>query len=250
MNIEITGAKILATFNIGGVEIMLTQAAVNSWIVMAVLAILCIVLTRGMSSRNPTKRQHIAEYIVGFCNKLVKDNMGEKYVSTGFPAFIGAMLGLLALSSLTSMLGTYPPTADLSTMIGYALLVFIMITYYKLKTNGFVGYLKGYTEPIVVMTPMNMISEVATPVSMAFRHFGNIAAGQVITALIYAALTGLNGLVFGWLRGNIGVFLTHFPILAVGIPSVLGLYFDIFSAVVQAYIFAMLTMSYIKGAAE
>ena len=64
-----------------------------------------------------------------------------------------------------------------------------IIWYNNIKNNGFLGWLKGFTEPVVVMTPMNIVSEIAQPVSMAFRHFGNVAGGGVITALIYSALS-------------------------------------------------------------
>lgn len=250
MNLDIKGAKILAVFDLFGFEIVLTEAAVNTWIVMAVIAILCVILTRGMSTRHPTKRQRVAEYVVKFCNNLVYNNMGEGYAKTSFPAFAAAILGISAFSSLSSLFSIYPPTADLSTVMGWAILVFIMITYTKIKTNGVGGYLKGFTQPIVVMTPMNLISEVATPVSMAFRHFGNIAAGQVITALLYAALMVLNNFLFGWIDGVVGALLAHFPIAAVGIPAVLSIYFDVFTSCIQAYIFCMLTMSYIRNATE
>ena len=64
----------------------------------------------------------------------------------------------------------------------------VIIWYNSIKRNGFLGWLKGFTEPVVVMTPMNLISEVAQPVSMAFRHFGNVAGGGVITSILYTAL--------------------------------------------------------------
>jgi len=94
------------------------------------------------------------------------------------------------------------------------------------------------------MLPMNILSEVATPVSMTFRHFGNVLSGTVIAALVAWALAGLSNLVLGWLPG----FLGDIPFLQVGIPAILSVYFDIFSGCIQAYIFAMLTMLNISGA--
>ncbi len=88
------------------------------------------------------------------------------------------------------------------------------------------------------MLPLNILGEIATPVSLAFRHYGNVLSGSVIAVLISTALAGLSNLVLGWLPG----FLGEVPILRVGIPAVLSLYFDIFSGCMQAYIFAMLTM--------
>ena len=93
------------------------------------------------------------------------------------------------------------------------------------------------------MTPLNILGEVATPISMAFRHYGNVLSGSVIAVLISAALQGLSSLVLGWLPG----FLGEIPFLQIGIPAILSLYFDIFSGCMQAYIFAMLTMLNISG---
>ena len=127
--------------------------------------------------------------------------------------------------------------------MGWSILVFILITYYKLK-GGLVNYLKGFTEPIFIMTPLNILGEVATPVSMAFRHYGNVLSGTVIAVLIASALQGLSSILLGWLPGVLG----EIPFLQVGIPAILSLYFDIFSSCMQAYIFAMLTMLNVAGA--
>jgi F-type H+-transporting ATPase subunit a len=80
-------------------------------------------------------------------------------------------------------------TADLSVPLVWAILVTLIIWYNNIKHNGFLGWLKGFTEPIVIMTPMNLLSEIAQPVSMAFRHFGNVAGGGVITSILYTGLT-------------------------------------------------------------
>ena len=92
-----------------------------------------------------------------------------------------------------------------------------------------------------VFAPFNIIGELATPVSMSFRHYGNVLSGVVISTLVAFALQGLSKLVLGWLPG----FLGNFPFLQIGLPAILSLYFDIFSGLMQAFIFAMLTMLYI-----
>ena len=98
----------------------------------------------------------------------------------------------------------------------------------------------------MVMTPMNIVSEIASPVSMAFRHFGNVAGGSVLTALIYAALAGASSLLFGWLPD--AVLAVFPPFLQVGIPAFLSIYFDLFSGFVQALVFSLLTMVYVGAA--
>lgn len=242
MNVEVHGAKVLLDIpGLGGT--VLTETIVNMWIVMAVIVGLCIFLTRGMQVHARTKRQIVAEFIVQKVNGMVKENMGPKF--EGYGPFIAAIMSLSALCSLSSMIGMYAPTSDLSVLLGWALLVFVLITYTKIRTNGVLGYLKGYTEPIPILTPFNIISEIATPISMAFRHFGNIASGTVITTLVYAALAALSSAVFQWLPGA----LSQIPILQVGIPAILSIYFDLFSSCLQAFIFCMLTMMYIGAAA-
>ena len=242
-NINITGAKILYTIPVlGGIRI--TETQVNSWIVIALLFVLCLVLTHGMKVRGTSKRQVVAEWIVEQVTKLVRENMGESFLP--YAPFICAILGLSAFSSLTALVGAYPPTADLNTIAGWSILVFSLITFYKIKTNGFLGYLKSYTEPIKIFTPFNVLSEIGTPISMTFRHFGNIVSGVVISALVYAGLASVSTLLFGWLPGLLG----KIPLLQVGLPAVLSIYFDVFTSLMQAFIFAMLTMLYIGNAVK
>ena len=151
---------------------------------------------------------------------------------------------------MISLVGVWSPTADLNTEAAWAIVVFIMITAQKIKTNGLGGYLKGYTEPIAILTPFNVLSELATPISMACRHFGNILSGVVINGLIYESLAVASAALLGLLPGVVGAFLSNIPILDVGLPAILSVYFDWFTGVMQAYIFCMLTTMYIASAAE
>ncbi len=248
MNANITGAKILVSLpEFGG--FMLTETVVTTWIVMAVLVLAGRFMTAHLEVHPTKRRQVIAEWIVTAVRNMVKTTMGEQYVNTWYVPLIGAMFALSAGCSLSSLLGAKAPTRDLSTVLGWALFVFVIITVLKLRTNGFLGYLKGFTAPVFVMAPMNVISEVATPVSMALRHFGNIASGAVITTLIYGGLSALSAAVLGLLPGAAGQFMSQIPLLQFGVPAVLSLYFDLFSSVLQAYIFCTLSMIYISGAA-
>ena len=241
-SISINGARIYFEIPIfGGIPI--TETQVNSLLVILGIFVLCKVLTHNLQLRPTTKRQIIAEWLVEKTTNLVSENMGVKF--RGFIPFIAAILSLSAFSSLVSLLGMYPPTADLNTVLGWGILVFIIITYYKIRTDGIFGYLKGFTQPIPLFTPFNVLGEFAKPVSMAFRHFGNVVSGTVISTLVYAALAGLSSAVLGWLPGILG----DIPWLQVGIPGVLSIYFDLISSGIQAFIFAMLTMLFIAGAA-
>ena len=127
----------------------------------------------------------------------------------------------------------------------WVIVVFVLIMYYKIKTNGILAYLKGLLDPIFLMAPINVLSEISTPVSMAFRHFGNILSGTVISTLLYWALASLSHVVFGWLPG----FLSQLQLFQIGIPAFTGLYFDWFGGCIQAFIFCTLTTIFIKRAA-
>ena len=238
--VSITGARILVTVPMPIQEFPITESQINSWLVVVSLLGLCLFLTHGLKVRADTKRQHAVEWLVKRIEDLVRGNMGEYFL--GFAPFIAAILTLSAQSSLLSLFGLYPPTSDLNVMAGWAILVFGLITYYKMKC-GPIHYLKSFAEPVPLLAPMNVLSEVATPLSMAFRHYGNILSGTVIAALVATGLQDLSRLLLGWLPG----FLGEIPFLQIGIPAVLSVYFDLFSGCLQAYIFAMLTMMYVSG---
>jgi F-type H+-transporting ATPase subunit a len=239
--IQITGARIYFEIPMPLQPLRITEAQVNSVLVMLSILGICLYLTHGLSVRTPTRRQHLAEWAIEQVDRMVDDSMGSFFA--GYAPFIAAILALSALSSLLALVGLYPPTSDINVVAGWAILVFMLITYYKLKGGGVLGYLKSFTEPIFIMTPLNILGELATPVSMAFRHYGNVLSGSVIAVLIASALQGLSSLIFGWLPG----FLGDIPFLQVGLPAVLSIYFDVFSGCMQAYIFAMLTMLNISG---
>ena len=349
----INGPKIYFTVPIfGGIPV--TQTLVTSFIVTVILCTLGIVLGRNLRKR-PLRRQVLTEKAVTVITGMVKEAMGEHNAHwTPFIAtvFLSSLLGTLL--GMTGILRS--STADISTTMTWAVLVSFICWYQAIKNNGLLAWLKGFTEPIPVMTPMNIVSEIAQPVSLAFRHFGNIAGGGVITALIYWALSGastallglissshiavaavllvagillvlasrpkaggkrkklpfllglvclaLSGLrlvdwlwnLTGWswpeMSGTVcglcwfaalavmlagivllirrksrgvtvlGGFLTAVgfvaiclisegplgvPVLSLGIPAVLSLYFDVFSGVIQAFVFSLLTMIYISG---
>ena len=285
---ELNGAKILYTIHtdiplLGDLKI--TQTLVTTWIVMALLSGLAIWLGSNLKLENVSKRQAAAEFIVERLDQFVHDNMGyhfDKYIP-----LIGSIFALSIGCNLISVIGLWSPTADLNTEAAWAIVVFVLIMYYKIKTNGIFSYLKGLLDPIFIMAPINVLSEISTPVSMAFRHFGNIAGGNVLTSLVYsalatasAALLGLVGKsiavgilillggvallvlgvrkkklaykIFGAVFAATGILsllgLAGVPYLEVGIPGIMSLYFDVFSGGVQALVFSLLTMVYVSNA--
>ncbi|MBR4194337.1 MAG: F0F1 ATP synthase subunit A [Oscillospiraceae bacterium] len=350
---QINGPKIYFTIPIfGGIPV--TQTLVTSLIVTVILCVAGVLLGRKLQKR-PGRAQVLTEKAVTVITNMVKEAMGEH--NARWTPFIAAIFLSSLLGTLLGMTGILrSSTADISTTMTWAVLVSLICWYEAIKHNGFLGWLKGFTEPIAVMTPMNIVSEIAQPVSLAFRHFGNIAGGGVITALIYWALSGasagvlrliasstvavplvllaagaglvllsgkrkngkrrklplllgivclalsglrladwlwsltgrayprMNGLVTGlaWFAGLavllagivllvghkkrsrliLGILLAALgflaicfvsegpmgvPVLTLGIPAVLSLYFDVFSGVIQAFVFSLLTMIYISS---
>ena len=239
--IAISGARIFFEIPMPIQNFLITESQINSALVMIVILGICLYLTHGLSAHIKLKRQHFAEMIVEMVDSLVNENMGVYF--KGFSPFIIAMLALSAISSLITLVGLYPPTSDINIVGGWAILVFFLITYYKFKC-GPINYMKSFTKPVALLTPINIISEVATPVSMAFRHYGNVLSGSVIAVLVSTGLSGVSKMVFGALPGT----LSDIPLFQIGIPAVLSIYFDVFSGCLQAFIFAMLTMMYVSGA--
>ncbi len=233
--VDITGPEILWTLPdsiplIGGQPI--TETMRNAWIVMLFIAFLCWFLTRNME-KIPKGRQALAEKAVQMIENLVDTTMGPGCQS--FAPYIATLLMFSFCGSMASLFFMRPVTGDLNTTLGWAIITFVLITFNKIKYNGIGGYLKGFLEPVFIMAPLNLLSEVATPVAMSFRHFGNIAGGLVISTLLLAAL------------GAASSFLPV-PLLQIGLPGVLSLYFDLFTSAMQAFIFSMLTMAYVGDA--
>lgn len=278
------GPKIFFTIPLfGGIPI--TQTTVSSFVVMICLCLAGVLLGRNLQKR-PSRRQVLVEKGVSMLYGMVEDTMGKH--NAYWTPYIGALFLSSICGSYIGMTGVFrSATADLSTTVTWALMTSFLCWGCSIKANGFLGWLKGFTEPIVVMTPMNLVSEIAQPISMAFRHFGNIAGGSVLTSLVYsalatvsAALLGLVGksvlvsalvlligvaLLVSGIRGKkmarkiFGIVfvatgllallgLSGVPYLEVGIPGILSLYFDVFSGGVQALVFGLLTMVYVGNA--
>ena len=186
MNMSVDGAFIYFTIPIfGGINI--TQTTVSHLIVTIFLCCLSIYLGKRLTKR-PDGLQVMVEKGVMMLHDMVVETMGAH--NAHWVPFIGTIFLSSICGSFIGLTGFLrSSTADLSCTMVWALMVSVIIWYNNIKNNGFVGWLKGFTEPIVVMTPMNIIGEIAQPVSMAFRHFGNVAGGGVITTLIYTSLS-------------------------------------------------------------
>lgn len=202
----------------------LTESIIVQWVVIAILLAVVLIISRNLKVIPETKKQMAAEWIVSFFIDTVDTTMGKKY--NKYRSYIMALFCFIMIQNLMGLLGLRNPTADVSVTGTLAVITFCMVQYNKGKTGKFKGFMKSFIEPLPFMLPFNIIGEFANPLALALRLFGNMIAGTVINALIYFALGKL----------------------AILIPAIASLYFDIFSAVMQAYIFIMLSMSYISSA--
>lgn len=240
----LNGPKILFRIPIfGGIPV--TETIVNMWVIMAIIIVVSVWLGRGLKIRPESKKQIVAEKLVSMLYKVVSETMGEKNIK--YAPYLGTLFTISICGSLSSLFGVRPYTADLSVTLGWALVTFVMVQATSIKTNGVLGWLGGFVKPIPLLLPLNIVSEVATPISISFRHFGNIAAGMVITSLLYGALASLSAVVLQFIPN---MFINSIPIFQLGIPAVLSVYFDLFSSFLQAYIIMMLTMVFVSGASE
>ena len=178
----------------------ITQTLVVSWLVMLIISVLCIWLGSGLKVTGISRKQAVAETIVNALVDFVHDKMGTEF--DRYIPLVGTIFVTSIVSNLISLVGIWSPTADLMTELAWALVVFVLITYHKIKASGIGGYLKGFLDPIFLMAPINVMSELFTPISMACRHFGNILSGTVISALIYGSLTAASYALFGALGSN------------------------------------------------
>jgi F-type H+-transporting ATPase subunit a len=247
MDIEVNGPRVSFVIPIGD-GIKISETLVTGWIIIIALFFLFRWMTKDMKKIPEKKRQILAEMIVNFFNKTVKEMMGESMMH--FAPYVATIFTFAITGALISLLGFRSMTVDINTTGTWAMMTFACITYYKFKTNGFLGYFIGYTQPVPVMTPMNILSEAATPVSMAIRMFGNMTGGMIITTLVYGGLTAASNAVYNLIGVGAMGWTKYFSIFQIGIPAVLSIYFDLFSGIIQSYVFIMLTMAYVKAAAS
>ena len=222
-DVSISIFKHLKPFGENGVDIWLTQTVVTTWVIMGVLILLAVIFRFKLKNykQTPEGSQNIVELLVESMDSLTRANMGDKDAYFG-NWFFGVFLFIL-FSNLSGLLGFRPPTADICTTLTLALTTFILIHFMGMFT-GKGSYFKSYFEPVFFLFPINVVSELSTPISLSFRLFGNIFGGLTIMALVYSLPRFLN----------------------FGLPAVLHIYFDLFAGCIQTVIFVMLSMIFIK----
>lgn len=209
--------------------ISMSSSVVMAVVATLIIAVLCLIIRIFVIPKfteKPTGIQTVLETAVDELSKYTKD----KAPTTGdsLSAYMMALALLLIVSAVLELFAFRPPTADLIMTFSLAMCTFFLINYYGIKEKGVKGRLKSYGEPIKILYPFKILSDIANPVSLASRLFGNMLGGMIVMELVYLAL------------GSFGV----------GIPAVLGLYFNMFHPMIQTFIFITLSLTFIREATE
>lgn len=217
-----------AIWNIFGIDIWITETIVNTWIIMLVL-ILIAIYTRSKLKKFkeiPAGFQNAIEAVIEMFDNFITNTLGKK-LSYIAPWYFMVFMFVL-FSALMSIFGLRAPTADWATTFALAFASFILMLGMGFKHQKG-AYLKSFFDPHFIFFPLNLIGEIAKPVSLSFRLFGNMLSGTIILTLYYGLMP----------------YFTQ-----IGIPALLHAFFDIIFGALQTYIFVILSLMYVKGAAE
>ena len=216
-NVDIWAERV----DVGGFSLSMT--VVYTWIIMAALTLVAVILRLTVIPRmqeTPKGAQNVLEIMVENLVKYTKSNVGD--LGNNLPAYLFTVAAFMVGSAILELFGVRAPTSDITMTFSMALITFVLINYYGLKVKGVGGRLKRYKNP------MNLVSDLAIPVSLACRLFGNMLGGLIVMDLLYFAMGSY----------------------AVAVPSVVGLYFNVFHPLIQAFIFVTLTLTFIGEAVE
>ena len=208
-------------FSIGGIGI--SESVVVTWIIMAAVTLASILLTRNLKVEHPGRGQIMLEYAVTWLQGVGKGIVGEE--GREYASYLTSILIYLGIANLIGILGFKPPTKDMNVTAALAIMSIILIEAAGIRKKGMKRWLKGFTEPVALVTPINVLEIFIKPLSLCMRLFGNVLGAFVIMKLIES-------------------------ILPVGLPVLFSMYFDLFDGLIQAYVFVFLTGLFIKEAVE
>lgn len=216
-------------YEIFGQTIWLTTTHVSILIILILFTIFAICANRAIKKADPYEKPsaflNVVELMVEMVDKMTVSSMGTK--GMGFANYIGTLFAFILVSNISGLFGLRPPTADYGCTLSLALITFFLIHITGLRYQK-MGHITGLFKPLL-LSPINIIGEIATPISMSLRLFGNVLSGTVLMALIYGLLPKF--ILWFW-------------------PGALHIYFDVFSGCIQTYVFCMLTMVYISNNLE
>ena len=220
------------TFYLGSFPVNLTWDVVIQWIVIVVLGIMAHLLTRNLK-RIPDKKQVILETIYNYVKNLVYENMGPEYKN--YIPYVGTLVIYLIALNFLGIIGVKTPTRTVSVTFGLALTSFVVVNGNALRKNGLLGYLKGLTQPFILMLPINIMERIVLLISLTLRLFGNMMAATILIDMIYKALESI---------------IPVLPVTMIGLPIIAHGFFDLFDGTIQMLVFTMLTIINIKVTAD
>lgn len=220
--------KGLFSYEIFGQTVWITTSHVCILIVWLALVIFALCAHATIKKADPFEKpgtfQNIVEMIVEMLDGMIAGVMGKN--ASKFLNYIGTLFIFILFSNISGLFGLRPPTADYGVTLPLGIITFCLIFFNKIKHQGVGGFLKGLCDPWPIWAPINVIGDVAVPISLSLRLFANVLSGTVMMALVYGLLSKI----------------------AIAWPGVLHIYFDLFSGAIQTYVFCMLTMTYVSDA--
>lgn len=204
----------------GGIPV--PESCVITWVIIAVLVILCKIFVRNLKTV-PTGAQLLIEMLITWLNNFFVDIMGQK--GKKYLPFLETLIIYIGVSNVIGLFGLRPPTKDLNVTAGLAIMSIIYIQYCGIKENGVKRWLRSFKEPMPLLLPINIMELIIKPLSLCMRLFGNVLGAFVIMELVKLCIP-------------------------VGVPLILSLYFDVFDGLIQAYVFVFLTSLFMAEAME
>ena len=205
----------------GGVTV--PTSIVITWVIMIILMGLTLIFVRNLKVVPTSKAQIVIETLVGFINNFFTDILGEE--GKRYIPYLGTVLIYIVVANISGIFGVTPPTKDLNVTAGLAIMSIILIEYSGIHQKGIKGWLKSFTEPMIVLLPINFLEVFIRPLSLCMRLFGNVLGAYVVMELIKLCVP-------------------------VAIPMVASMYFDFFDGAIQAYVFVFLTSLFMKEKME
>nr|WP_326215900.1 F0F1 ATP synthase subunit A [uncultured Oscillibacter sp.] len=197
---------------LGGIPV--ADSVVVTWIIMALLVVLSLLLTRKLSVRSPGKVQVALEWAVQFLNGFVKTNIGTHW--RPFAPWLGTVALYIGFSNLIGILGLTPPTKDISVTTALAIMSMLLIYGSQFRYNGLLGGLKKFAAPMPLLLPINLMEVVIRPLALCMRLFGNILGAYIIMEMLKF-------------------------VVPVVLPAIFSIYFDLFDGLIQTVVFVFLT---------
>jgi F-type H+-transporting ATPase subunit a len=197
---------------LGGIPV--ADSVVVSWIIMALLVVISLLLTRKLSVRSPGKAQAALEWAVQFLNNFTKTNIGPHW--RPFAPWLGTVALYIGISNLIGIFGLTPPTKDISVTAALAVMSMLLIYGAQFRYNGPLGGLKKFADPMPLLLPINLMEVIIRPLALCMRLFGNILGAYIIMEMLKLVV----------------------PVI---LPAVFSIYFDLFDGLIQTVVFVFLT---------